>query len=54
MSMASGEMVGLICRLVEVDDFVRRLWELYKQVKKEGIVQVYIKPRSAANSRIYH
>lgn len=28
------------CRLVEVDDFVKQLWELYKDVRKEGIVQV--------------
>lgn len=28
------------CRLVEVDDFVGRLWELYKEVRKEGIAQV--------------
>jgi glutathione synthase len=27
------------CRLVEVDDFVRQLWELYNEVKREGIVQ---------------
>jgi glutathione synthase len=27
-------------RLAGVDDFVRDLWELYKNVKKEGIAQV--------------
>jgi glutathione synthase len=32
-----GEFNG---RLVDVDDFVRQLWDLYKEVKKEGIVQV--------------
>jgi len=26
--------------LVEVDDFVRQLWELYKDIKREGVVQV--------------
>jgi len=31
---------GAHCRLVDVDDFVGRLWQLYKEVKKEGIVQV--------------
>jgi hypothetical protein len=28
------------CRLVDVDDFVGQLWELYKEVREEGIVQV--------------
>jgi hypothetical protein len=27
-------------RLVDVDDFVRELWELYQDVRREGIVQV--------------
>lgn len=31
---------GANYRLVDVDDFVGRLWQLYKEVKKEGIVQV--------------
>ena len=29
-------------RLVEVDDFVRQLWELYIEIKKEGIAQVHL------------
>jgi len=35
----------LICRLVEVDDFVSGLWELYKEVAKEGVVQVLLSMR---------
>jgi hypothetical protein len=42
MSILFFDLKGrfLMGRLVEVDDFVRQLWELYKDVRKEGIVQV--------------
>jgi hypothetical protein len=32
-------------RLVDVDDFVRQLWEVYQEVKNEGIVQVHAMER---------
>lgn len=31
----------LICRLVDIDDFVKRLWQTHLAVKKEGYVQVW-------------
>jgi hypothetical protein len=31
------------CRLIDVDDFVRNLWYLYKEVREEGISQVTFK-----------
>ena len=31
---------GLICGLSLVDDFVKQLWEIYKDVREEGILQV--------------
>jgi len=40
--MSSTPLKGfeLTIRLVEVDDFVKKLWDLYKEVRRAGIVQV--------------
>jgi len=35
-----------------VDDFVRQLWELHKDIKKEGIAQVH-RLNAFINDRIY-
>lgn len=34
-------------RLIEVDDFIAKLWEVHLAVKKEGYVQVSLRPASA-------
>lgn len=33
-------------RLIEVDDFIAKLWEVHLAVKKEGYVQVSLRPAS--------
>ena len=30
------------CRLVEVDDFIAKLWDVHLALKKEGYVQVLL------------
>lgn len=38
--LKSGGSADTLIRLVEVDDFVAKLWQVHVDVKKEGYVQV--------------